>query len=179
MHEPSGDFHQVGLPSRASLRTPSRNRLTDRDSSHGLCLPTAHAESKVPMRKACQPVAEAPAGFGYPLDAFLPSTPRRFCFTPAALMGFTLRSVLLAKRHRAVSRREAPTYRLSRNSRVPEGIRLQASGPRFLGFAPFESPWRSNPCLAGQPLDAPLGFALPGPAGRSLAGISPELLSRD
>jgi hypothetical protein len=97
LHEPSSDFHQVGLPSRASLRIPSRNRLTDRDSSHGLCFPTAHAESKVPLRKARRPIAEAPAGFGYPLDAHQPSTPRRFCFTPAALMGFTLRSLLLAK----------------------------------------------------------------------------------
>jgi hypothetical protein len=76
---------------------PSRNRLTDRDPSHGLCFPTAHAESKVFVRTACRPIAFASAGFGYPLDALLPSTPCRFCFAPAALMGFTLRSVLLAK----------------------------------------------------------------------------------
>jgi len=43
-----------------------------------------------------------PSGFGYPLDGFLPSVPRRFCFNPAALMGFTLRSVLLPKGTRAL-----------------------------------------------------------------------------
>jgi hypothetical protein len=32
-----------------------------------------------------------PSGFGYPLDGLLPSVPCRFCFTPAALLGFTLR----------------------------------------------------------------------------------------
>jgi len=32
-----------------------------------------------------------PSGFGYPLDGLLPRIPCRFCFTPAALLGFTLR----------------------------------------------------------------------------------------
>jgi hypothetical protein len=32
-----------------------------------------------------------PSGFGYPLGGLLPRIPCRFCFTPAALMGFTLR----------------------------------------------------------------------------------------
>jgi hypothetical protein len=40
--------------------------------------------------------------------------------------------------------------------------------PRFLGFAPCESPWRRQACLAPQPLDAPLGFVLPGFARGSL-----------
>jgi hypothetical protein len=42
-----------------------------------------------------------PSGFGYPLDGFLPSNPRRLCFAPAALLGFTLRSFLLSKGIRA------------------------------------------------------------------------------
>ena len=52
-----------------------------------------------------------PSGFGYPLDGFLPSIPCRFCFAPAALMGFTLRSFLL-----------------------PEGIRVIAPGRTHLPF---------------------------------------------
>jgi len=50
----------------------------------------------------------APSGFGYPLDALLSPIPGRFYFTPAALMGFTLRSFLLAKGMRTVSDRMRP-----------------------------------------------------------------------
>jgi len=49
-----------------------------------------------------------PSGFGYPLDGLLPSVPCRFCFTPAALMGFTLRSFLLPKGIQGVSARKDP-----------------------------------------------------------------------
>jgi hypothetical protein len=38
-----------------------------------------------------------PSGFGCPLGGLLPLIPCRFCFTPAALLGFTLRSFLLPK----------------------------------------------------------------------------------
>jgi hypothetical protein len=38
-----------------------------------------------------------PPGFGYPLGGLLPPSPCRFCFTPAALLGFALRSFLLSK----------------------------------------------------------------------------------
>jgi hypothetical protein len=54
----------------------------------------------------------------------------------------------------------------------------QPGWPRFLGFDPPESPWQPDTCLAHRPLDAPLGFTLPGHSGESLAGISPGLLSR-
>ena len=42
--------------------------------------------------------AHPPAGFAYPLDGFIPPKPGRFCFTPAALMGFALRSFPLPLR---------------------------------------------------------------------------------
>jgi hypothetical protein len=65
-------------------------------SSHGLLLPTAHGRNEGPLAAGCSPARYVPpSGFGYPLDGFLPSIPGRFCFTPAALMGFTLRSFLL------------------------------------------------------------------------------------
>jgi hypothetical protein len=42
--------------------------------------------------------AHPPAGFVYPRDGFIPPKPGRFCFTPAALMGFALRSFPLPLR---------------------------------------------------------------------------------
>jgi hypothetical protein len=41
------------------------------------------------------------SGFGYPRDGLRPSVPRRLCFAPAALLGFTLRSFLLSRGTRA------------------------------------------------------------------------------
>jgi len=52
-----------------------------------------------------------PSGFGYPLDGLLPSIPCQSCFVPAALLGFTLRSVPLSKGNRIVSDSGEPTYR--------------------------------------------------------------------
>jgi len=49
--------------------------------------------------------------------------------------------------------------------------RKRWAGPdrlRFLGFHPFESPWRPGKGLVCQPLDAPLGFTLPGSTFGSL-----------
>jgi len=54
----------------------------------------------------------------------------------------------------------------------------QPDRPQFLGFNPPESPWQPDTCLARPPLDAPLGFTLPGHSGESFAEVSPGLLSR-
>jgi hypothetical protein len=102
------------------------------------------------------------SGFGCPLDGFLPSHPGRFCFAPAALMGFTLRSVLRAKGAPGVSAVSEPTYRCSfRYTLRHEGGRparkAAVSGPR-----PFERPLQNGAGLAHRPPDAPLGFSLPG-----------------
>jgi hypothetical protein len=117
------------------------------------------------------------SGFGYPLDGFLPASPCRFCFAPAALMGFTLRSLLLLRGNRGVSTWLHPPTVLLTGIPCAEA-RGRLGKPRFLGFDPLRSPWRPSVCLARQPLDAPLGFSLLGPATKALARISPGLLSR-
>jgi hypothetical protein len=80
-----------------------------------------------------------PSGFGHPLDGFLPSIPRRFSFTPAALMGFTLRSFLLPESRRSVS---ASTHPLTVSSRRCNHLPKQEAricGPRFLGLSSRKS----------------------------------------
>jgi hypothetical protein len=108
-----------------------------------------------------------PSGFGYPLDGFLPTIPCRFCFAPAALMGFTLRSFLLWQGIRRVTdRKDPPTVS---PAVVPDAEALgRPDRPRFLGFIPCESPWRRQMCLASPPLDAPMGFTLLGSTRRNL-----------
>jgi hypothetical protein len=72
-----------------------------------------HAGSEVHLMRGLPARYVPPSGFGHPLDGFLPSIPCRFCFAPAALMGFTLRSFLL-----------------------PKGIRTFPSGRTHLPFLP-------------------------------------------
>jgi hypothetical protein len=84
------------------------------------------------------------SGFGYPLDGLLPPSPCRFCFTPAALLGFTLRSFLLPKGTRRVSAVDEPAYRFSRRYSRPPKRMGRPNEPRFPGFHPSGSPWQ--PC---------------------------------
>jgi hypothetical protein len=71
-------------------------------SSHGLSFPSAHEESKVHLPRALPARYVPPSGFGYPLDGLLPSIPCRFCFAPAALVGFALRSLTAARGSRTL-----------------------------------------------------------------------------
>jgi hypothetical protein len=48
------------------------------------------------------------SGFGYPLDGFRPPNPRRPCFVPTALLGFSLRSIPLSEGTRRLSTRMNP-----------------------------------------------------------------------
>jgi hypothetical protein len=103
----------VQFPVESSLRASAShqslvqqylaNRPQSAGSSLGLLFPTAHEESKVHLSRAQPARYVTPSGFGYPLDGLLPSVPCRFFFAPAALMGFTLRSVSLSKGIRCVS----------------------------------------------------------------------------
>jgi hypothetical protein len=77
---------------------PSRH---DVDTSPELSLPSAHQGTKVHSTRTSPARYGPPSGFGYPLDGLRPSYPCRLCFTPAALLGFSLRSFPLSEGNRA------------------------------------------------------------------------------
>jgi hypothetical protein len=100
----------ANLSSGFTLRQSITQRtLVDRpqptDSSHGLHFPSALEDSEVHTSRASQARYVPPSGFGYPLDGLLPPSPCRFCFAPAALMGFALRSFPLSQGIHASPRR--------------------------------------------------------------------------
>jgi len=92
----------TNLSSSFALRRSIRQRtLVSRpqpaDSSHGLWFPLAHQGSEVHFSRVYQARSVPPSGFGYPLDGLRPPSPCRPCFIPAALQGFTLRSLALSR----------------------------------------------------------------------------------
>jgi hypothetical protein len=102
------------------------------DSSLGLSLPSAHARHGGPLTAGTPARYVPPSGFGYPRGGLRPPRPGRVCFTPAALMGFALRSFLLPKGTRRVSATGEPTCRFAcRFSLSP-----RATGPAPQAAAP-------------------------------------------
>jgi hypothetical protein len=73
------------------------------NSSHGLSVPTALEDSAIHLTRAVPARYVPSSGFGYPLDGFLPPDPCRFSLAPAALLGFTLRSLPLSQGAQRVS----------------------------------------------------------------------------
>jgi hypothetical protein len=134
-------------------------------------------ESKVHFPRVLPARYVPPPGFGYPPGGLLPSVPGRFCFTPAALLGFTLRSQPSTRYPGVSTRMHPPTVRpdVVPDRRSDRPARQAAVS----GFRPWRRP-RSRPKLglAARPPDAPLGFPLSGFFATTLTGISPDLLSR-
>jgi hypothetical protein len=121
------------------------------------------------------PTTVPPSGFGYPLGGLLPSIPGRFYFTPAALLGFTLRSLpsvgLFGCFHPSV-----PTYRFSCRCSRHSG----QAGPAGRGsWAFFRRRFLSADADLARSLEVtPLGLAPSRVSAKTLIGISPDLLSR-
>jgi len=63
----------------------------------GFCSLQRLQGSEVRLTRACQARHLPRSGFDYPLRGLRPPSPRRPSFVPAALLGFTLRSLLLTR----------------------------------------------------------------------------------
>jgi hypothetical protein len=98
---------ELGLPQSITQQILA-NQPQPVSSSHGLPLPSALEEPQVHFSRALPARSVPPSGFAYPLDGFLPAIPCRFCFAPAALLGFTLRSFLLPEGIQPVSEWKNP-----------------------------------------------------------------------
>jgi hypothetical protein len=146
---------------------PSQPNLAQPAPLMGFCSLQHMLGSEVYLPRACLTRYVPPSGFDYPLGGLLPPSPRRFCFAPTALLGFTLRSFPLPQGIRCVSARKDPRTVSPAVATVAETTG-RPGRPRFLGFDPCRSPWRLDAGLAHQPLAAPLGFALLGLANSSL-----------
>jgi hypothetical protein len=118
------------LPSSRVLPSNTYPAATAAESSHGLLLPTAHQAFEVHFSRA-KPARYVPSsGFGYPLDGLLPRIPCRFCFTPAALLGFTLRRFPLPAGIRDLSVGKNPRTVSSAVFPPPK----RQTGPTSLGY---------------------------------------------
>jgi hypothetical protein len=117
-----------------------------------------------------------PSGFGYPRDGLLPSHPRRFCFTPAALMGLTLRSFLLPEGSRRVSATMRPHVVGSLDISPPRRRPAQTN----LNFWVLTLPGVPNDkprVWHGHRRMLPWDFSLPGHDMLTSTGLSPSLPS--
>jgi len=170
LHGPRSAFRRVSPPSKASLPNLAATTANRLQLLSWALLPYSTFGIEDPHAAGMPASHVTPSGFGYPLDVFLPSKPCRFCFTPAALMGFTLRSVPLSRGIRQFP--AGMTHLPLGNHRGPKAY---DNCHRFLGFAPRESPLQRHLCLAGPPPVAPLGFSLSGVAGHEpCSGFRPN-----
>jgi hypothetical protein len=122
--------------------------------------------------------AHPPSGFGYPLDGFIPPKPGRFCFTPAALMGFALRSFPLPLRCPERFRPSGPTCQLFIRFTTPHEATRPARMTVASGLRPVRESLAAAALLARQPPAAPLGFSPFKACRRRNSPSVPDVLSR-
>jgi hypothetical protein len=131
------------------------------DHSHGLSAPSARTD--LGDRFCCREIPKLPthppSGFGCPLDGFIPPIPGRFCFTPAALMGFALRSFPLPQRCPVRFRPSGPTCRLFARFTTPRKAARPARTTAASGLQPVQESLAAAVLLARKPPAAPLGFS--------------------
>ena len=122
--------------------------------------------------------AHPPAGFAYPLDGFIPPKPGRFCFTPAALLGFALRSFPLPLRCPVRFRPSGPTCQFFARFTTPHKAARPARTTVASGLRPVRESLAAVVLLARQPPAAPLGFSPFKACRRQDPPSVPDVLSR-
>lgn len=119
------------------------------------------------LRTASNPRCVPPAGFGHPLDGFLPPSPCRLCFTPTALVGLTPSKRSPFRRYRTRFRADEPTYRFL----PPLFSTLRRAGPAGRGSWALTLPKVPRDRRRLSPPTRrwlPWGFSLPGHSSKDL-----------
>jgi hypothetical protein len=136
---PVHPLYEFRVPPASSSTSPSRSAAADRLLSWAFA---PYSTSGIGGPLAAGGAAARyvpPSGFGYPLGGLRPPSPCRLSFTPAALMGFALRSLLLPKGIRRVSARKNP--RAVPTVGIPAAeAEGRPNGPRLLGHTLPEVP---------------------------------------
>jgi len=111
-----------------------------------------------------------PSGFGYPPGGLRPSRPCRFCFAPAALLGFAPSEHDTARGIQASppGSTHLPFHPQLRQPHEAEG---RIRRPRLLGFDPLAGSGHPHALLTRRGPEAPVGL--------TLSGYTREGLSRD
>ena len=148
---------RVRPPSRATPATPSWPAETGPTPLLGSASLQHIRERRSTFRGLCLPATFRPQGL---VTLSTVSSLR----TPAGFVSRRQRSwdspfgAFPSQEASARFRTHEPTYRFAARLRRREAA-TQPVRPRFLGFDPPKSPWRSDAWLARRSLDAPLGFA--------------------
>jgi hypothetical protein len=138
----SSPLFELRLHQECYPAVPSQSAATGRLLSWAL-VPYSTYRIRGPLHAGMPTRQVPPSGFGYPIDGLLPLIPCRFSFAPAALMGFTLRSFPLSKGIRSSSHQMNPPI-VQPVGAPAAGAMGRPNRPRFPGFDPSESPWRST-----------------------------------
>jgi len=166
LSDQSNPLFEFRLPLESYTTNPSQPAAANRLLSWAFA-PYSTSRIEGPLLAGLPARFVPPSGFDYPLGGFLPSIPCQFSFTPAALLGFALRSFLLPNGSRPYYPPSRPAYRFAHrcSRRRSSGPAQQAAVP---GLSPVQESLASDSGLANRPLVAPLGFALLGSSHKGL-----------